>query len=353
MKKEKDPNIKIGYVGIILIFFAFVLVIFSFFAPKLFVQEAKNGLDFSDKGQIGDTIGGLMSPFIALAGVIITFLAFYIQYLANKQQIKNFRKELDSNKFENQFYEMVRLHKENVNEISLTLKTKYYTGNDNIWNESQAKGREVFEYFLDEIDILYKIAKKIYPDKEKMFLIIKSYQVFFLGISHLKKSILDNEYFLVLNNLRSDNYQKKMSVNQTFRKYEIDNDQIRRYNLFSGQSSFLGHYFRHLFQTVKFVVNQKDDFIDYSGKRKYLRMLRAQLSNQEQALLFYNWLSKFGIEWENKNNKFFSNYRMIHNINTFDIIEDFDLAEIFKLKQDPYYQMEEGRKDDFMFEFQS
>lgn len=55
------------------------LIIFAFFAPKLFVKEAASQeLNFTETGNIGDTIGGLMNPFIALAGVIVTFLAFYL-----------------------------------------------------------------------------------------------------------------------------------------------------------------------------------------------------------------------------------------------------------------------------------
>jgi hypothetical protein len=35
------------------------------------------------------------------------------------------------------------------------------------------------------------------------------------------------------------------------------------------------------------------------------------------------------------------------------LINDFNLSQIFRLKEDPYYRMEEGKKDDLMFEFQS
>jgi hypothetical protein len=44
---------------------------------------------FSEKdGVIGDTIGGTMGPFIAIAAAILTFLAFWVQYKANEQQKK-------------------------------------------------------------------------------------------------------------------------------------------------------------------------------------------------------------------------------------------------------------------------
>lgn len=47
----------------------------------------------------------------------------------------------------------------------------------------------------------------------------------------------------------------------------------------------------------------------------YLKLLRAQLSNAEQKLLYYNWLvDEFRTAWEDNNNAFFSNYLMIHNL---------------------------------------
>lgn len=69
----------------IMLFLALGLVLFSFLAPWLFTFHGSSRFDFTETGQIGDTIGGLMNPFIALAGVIMTFVAFYIQKQANDQ----------------------------------------------------------------------------------------------------------------------------------------------------------------------------------------------------------------------------------------------------------------------------
>lgn len=74
---------------------AFLLIIFSFFAPYLFTGESScNRYDFTQTGPIGDTIGGLMNPFIAIAGVIMTFLAFLMQVRANEIQRDEFRRSL-------------------------------------------------------------------------------------------------------------------------------------------------------------------------------------------------------------------------------------------------------------------
>jgi len=54
---------------------------------------------------------------------------------------------------------------------------------------------------------------------------------------------------------------------------------------------------------------------------KYLKIVRAQLSNDEQIMLFYNWLAGnynggYGHAWEAKKNQFFTQYLMIHNLRT-------------------------------------
>ncbi|MCD8552920.1 putative phage abortive infection protein [Seleniivibrio sp.] len=66
-----------------------------------------------------------------------------------------------------------------------------------------------------------------------------------------------------------------------------------------------GHYFRHIFQTIKFADENmiEKELIDNNAKYgkkkntsayKYVKILRAQLSNTELALLFYTSLTSEG-----------------------------------------------------------
>ena len=75
------------------------LLIFAFIAPALFVSKAFTPkLDFSQTGPIGDTLGGIMNPFIALVGILLTFLAFYMQIKANQIQKQLFLDGLKTEK---------------------------------------------------------------------------------------------------------------------------------------------------------------------------------------------------------------------------------------------------------------
>ena len=61
-----------------------LLVIGICFLPSILTGEGEP--DFSQKGQIGDTIGGIMGPFVAIIAAWLTFIAFWVQFKANNQQ---------------------------------------------------------------------------------------------------------------------------------------------------------------------------------------------------------------------------------------------------------------------------
>ena len=193
--KNKNQSSKFDFSSKILLSIAFISIIISFIAPIIFTQFS--WIDFSGTGEIGDTLGGIMNPFIAIGGVLLTYLAFYMQFKANKLQRQQFEIQLEEdknqfkqerkeqerqfskNQFENQFYEMIRLHKENVKEIELEIK-KITIHKDNKHIEQKfIKGRQVFAYFIEELKLLYYVSKKAYPEKKKDFLINKAYFVFF------------------------------------------------------------------------------------------------------------------------------------------------------------------------------
>jgi uncharacterized membrane protein len=272
---------------------AILLALFAIFSPLIFTKEGL--IDFTDTGQIGDTIGGIMNPFIGMASIIVMFLAFYMQFKANKMMQSQFEK----NQFENQFFEMLKTHKENSNIITAT----HYENEEGRgfgeeaahrqWLETRKKG---FEYLVEQINSRYDEWKKQNKDKDK-----------------------NKNFHSAYSSLWEDSYE---------------------------------HYFRHLFLIVKFVVSKPEYFLTYEEQRNYLRILRASLSTYEQIFLYYNWLSDYGRQWENDSNHFFTDYRMIHNVN-FAIHKDFAIKEMLPfsdLLKEKKYRKEKNRNDDTLFE---
>ncbi|WP_127344938.1 putative phage abortive infection protein [Ancylomarina longa] len=69
-------------------------------------------------------------------------------------------------------------------------------------------------------------------------------------------------------------------------------------NFFGGHQYHLAHYFRHFYRSVKYIDKQPSWLLSEEEKKEYIELLRAQMSNYEQALLFINSISSLGENWE-------------------------------------------------------
>ena len=400
----------------------------SFCAPDLFSMYP---LGSSESANSSSAIYNLMSPFIAILAAILTFMAFWVQFNANQEMLKNNAKQ----QVERQFYEMLKIHKDNVNEIKWENWAISSSSSNNlsnikiggIWNFAlnnkysyhSINGRQVFEYHLMEYTFIagslmtalgllntnegikqtpknggINFAKELTKNAYYIYMRGKDFikdgifessnkNVFFekcdknideiAGYITKKSSIkkMASNTMLPKNNFAFDNdpqglvyyylYFLLCFFKKNMMPYRFDPDSPSyRYlsgsNLFSGHYAELNHYYRHLYQMVKIIANYDGNIFDYDEKRKYLRMLRAQLTNDEQQLLFCNWLAgvEFGEDWENDKNHFFTEYRMIHNFrpNKSIIFEKIDRNVLVKMIKDknPTYNKYDG---DPLFEFEN
>ncbi|MCW2260108.1 MULTISPECIES: putative phage abortive infection protein [Sphingobacterium] len=251
----------------------------------------------AETGVIGDTLGGFSAPIIGIAAAILTFLAFWVQYKANQQQGYDLKIE----RFENKFYEMLRVHRDNVDQISI---------NNNV------TGRKTFSRLFSELRFIYfyclndlKIHKnEIEIPAEKIYNI--AYLIFFFGIgqtsSRLINDILDDETKPIFKNLSNriletqKNYRKNLHQNL---EVEFNNEKVifqYDYIPFQGHMGNLSHYVRHIFQLVSFVDTHCPDTSNGDAKNNYITTIRSQLSTYEQAFLYYNALSVLGTPWLEK-----------------------------------------------------
>lgn len=300
----------------------FIIIVLGF--PYLFTLSTPIGLDFSKTGQIGDTIGGIMGPFIGIAAAFLTFFAFWVQYKANelhKNANDKNRHDIEIERFERKYYELVRLHKENVNEMEI---------------ENNALGRKAFMRIFYEFKFIYLVFQKLNKNKklnggitlDRHRLSNLSFILFYNGIGiNSDKSVnhfIKQEELELVNNVRGflKKVQKRyleeieMDPDKDFIEAVSQNDKEFEYKVynypFDGHSTRLGHYYRHLFQTVKFVVSQDSSLLSLEEKKEYLKTMRAQLTNHEQLLLYYNSLCEFGKPWYK--NGYLTTYKMIHNL---------------------------------------
>jgi len=328
LDEQEKKYLKAGIILILCSSLFFIIVL-----PWVLTRKSISIVDYNTTGAIGDTINGIAGPFIALLASILTFLAFYIQYKANIQQKKQFEDTLSNQKIEddkqekiwlkerieNRFFELLKIQRINVSEFQLKGKS----------------GRPVVIEMYDEFNNIFKFIQLWYTF-EKSGLITEndwnkksseiSYLIFFFGLGNnstesllLKiKNIISNDNFfdreLYSFALKPmiNNHIKRREENKSLPKAE------RKYLDHDGHQSRLGHYFRHMFQTIKYIDEQSNELLNYSDKYFYIKTLRAQMTTHEQALFFYNSLTHIGQDWElgeqDLNKKLITKYNLIKNL---------------------------------------
>ena len=133
------------------------LSISVFFLPMLLTCKPISFLNFTDTGQIGDTIGGIMSPFIAILVGYLTFEAFRMQYIANEMQKEEQEKQKEEieqgklrnarDRFDQRFYILLNMLRSNSRSINI--------GNG-------YSGKSAFKMMVAEFFSTFYVVKKAY-----------------------------------------------------------------------------------------------------------------------------------------------------------------------------------------------
>ena len=301
--------------------------------PLLLTCNSISFIDFTETGQIGDTIGGILGPFVALLAAFLTFLAFWIQYRANNLQRDIAERQLNLSTQQNDMVAKQTEIAEKQMEMAKEQEKKYaierfentlhqmldvYSRNSEAVRAGELSGKEAFEELAAEFVFIYRVLhqmlnelskskdyKKIVDDNQKravdlylrildsdnkkrlLFLMNLSYALFFTGAytknkvslqSDLVGSILENELFwrikdmLFTKSLTNTYKSKLMALGRTdIVSYSAP------YEMACGHSSALGHYYRQMLQIVRFVSETPGKMLTEEQKYEYVKMLRSQL----------------------------------------------------------------------------
>ncbi len=197
--------------GIILILFG---SLFAFTKPAYW-----SSFDFSQTGQIGDTIGGITAPIINIIGAILIYISFKAQIKANKIQFLLLSKEIENQKKDRNFQVTLELFQ--------SLKNDYQDLEHEVY-----KGQGALNSYVNEIkshwnikDFQKHMQKPIYADWE--FLIAEydliSYHIESSDFREKEKrrlsALLKNYYFTKLE------YANNLIIKE-FEKHEIKSDML-------------------------------------------------------------------------------------------------------------------------------
>jgi hypothetical protein len=322
-------------------------------------------MDMSITGQVGDFIGGVVGTIISAAGFVFLYLTLQSQNVSI-----NYQKEVYENeRIESRFFALLQLHRNNVEELSFRT-----------WEDGQEKssGRKVFKDIYYQLHYAVELCHRCLEGQDlnkilsensfiktyssdnhsthQLLIANLAYATVFFGVAResieglrnvLKKDFQEDfiirfiDFIKVIPEPKStfwENWDNTFSSSE----FELqvkghidgppsDPEVAQAYNLrgifsilkgkkyykfFGGHQSKLGHYYRHLYRTIDYIDSKP---IDFPEKNEYIRVLRAQLSNYEQYLLFFNSVSFIGRAWElnHKNDSYhhwISKYDMIRNI---------------------------------------
>ena len=239
MLKKSSVHIKTfdKWFWICSIVFVLLMGIICFF-PYWLTGNGSERLNFRETGPIGDTIGGIMGPFIAMIASWLTFIAFWVQFKANQMQ----RADIAIERFEQRLFEMLNLLQITVNGTrAIHANNEFY-----LKNKNEYVGREVFQYIYNE----------------RPYVIDWSHSYYYNGLQEL--------------------FANK-ELDAGLKEY-LSDDSVRD----------LDNYFRLLYRILKSIDNM--DKLSRDEKYEYCCIVRATLSRYELLVLFYNCLSTNGIE---------------------------------------------------------
>lgn len=309
--------LKVIIIGLLFLVFVFIII------PLLLTQFSW-GFEFNQEtGVIGDTIGGIVSPFISLLAVLLTFLAFWIQYKANID-LKN---ESLKSSFERRYFELLSYYDSLVDGLKVNNGKKII------------EGKSVFKHWTEKINnILYFININFSLDNHiegdfagedyEFYTFKYSYHVHYYGYDNftkLSESINEGKmkgFFLDIMYNLSGKYIDLMNQGKLF-DFANDTYRMSYEDLYSKQSKGevaygyfdkLEHYYRFLYKVVDYVVNNNSCKLDFEEKVQYLSILKAKMSSFEQLLLFYHFASGLGANWEDDQNSFLDQYQMISDM---------------------------------------
>jgi hypothetical protein len=243
----------------------------AFFGPQIDAQNAS---------QFGQFIGGYVGSIFGLGTVILLISTLRRQIAQNRNE-----------GFEKRFFQLLDYHRENVAEIGV----------------GRRSGRRTFVTLIREFRATLEIVRTACAQHQTSLTPIKlinlTYMAFYYGTGPNSTRVLISSAETIDRPLLD--HVVKMLEQADKRRIQIDLKLA--YLPFEGHQSRLGHYFRHLYQMVCYIDdNAKERAQEFAG------LLRAQLSNHEQALLCLNSLSTIGAAWKTRG--LIVRYHMIKNI---------------------------------------
>lgn len=154
--KRKEIREILGRAKWLLLIGGLVILIMPFILTGQYFQERFN---FSETGQIGDTIGGITAPFMNLIGAFLVFYALQAQVKANELIQDQIDKDNEEKECENEGQNLNQLYSyltDSINSFHFkTLPIEQLKNIDDIDTQTEFKGGDAFYHLFSQIRCHY------------------------------------------------------------------------------------------------------------------------------------------------------------------------------------------------------
>ena len=313
MKKSKATTWERAAYWLIGIGLGLVLILTVLFLSSTTPLRWSATLDTNVWNNYGTILSGTVGIIFSMVGVV--FLIVNLR----EQRLNGARQQIES-----RFFQLLQIHRSNVAEMQSKGQTAHA-----VFIAIKDEMRDVHEE-IDKRSTHPTLPSSIHPDEPRYFgdsdAINTAWLIVYFGLDNsssihlndlIKKVVADptgqGEVFAAIDRLKT-NPKADNTLSQTCGNKRA----ATRYKQYDGHQSRLGHYFRHLYQTVRYIDEQPTSLLSYTEKYDYIKTLRAQLSTHEQAIFFYNSLSELGKAWEkgeaDPNCQLITKYNLIKNL---------------------------------------
>lgn len=240
-------------------------------------------IDSKLASDFGSFFGGFVGTIFAILSVVL------IIYTIVAQNIENRKTSLKDN-----FFKMIDYHNQNVSQIKVP--------SINAEKDHFENGRRAFVVYKIQLKRLLTLIEKINEKKklkleEKEILDI-AYMIFYYGLQGSWEEFIADK----LNRYDKSELIIKEIIKEIERKPNIKIGRTNQTNLST--------YFRNMYNAVKLIDNS--NLMSKKEKEELIKIYRAQLSNPELYVIFFNIVSRFGKKW--KKREFIEKYEFLKNI---------------------------------------
>jgi hypothetical protein len=196
--KRKEITKILGRAKWLLLVGGLVILIMPFLITGEYFHERFN---YSDTGQIGDTIGGITAPFMNLIGAFLVFYALQAQVKANELIQDQIDKDNIEKECENEGQNLNQLYSyltDSINSFHFkTLPLEQLKNIDDIETKTEFKGGEAFYHLFSQIRCHYHGTQDELHSQQAVSELLSVLKIMDLLLDKLKDTKSKNKEILI------------------------------------------------------------------------------------------------------------------------------------------------------------